>query len=532
MYYIVLLYLIATSAGLVAGLWKLFPKAGEASWKAFIPIYNFWIIQKITGKPKYWVIGTIFPGIGLLVIWGIFVNLYKSFGITGFKNHFLGIIAAAYYLPKYGFDPNVKFIPPDQLPERPRSVAREWAEAALFAVIVATIAKGYTFEPYKIPSSSMEESMLIGDYLFVSKFHYGLRLPNTPFTFPFTHNKWADLPIPGLPLSRTYLERPHIPYTRLPAISKPRNGDIMVFNFPEADTIINTEQLFAQSYYNFLRRDADFMYMSAQDRKPYAYYLNQARQKIKSNPARFPLETRPVDKRENFVKRCVAIAGDKLEIRNGILYINDVAEKENNKREYHYMVSVNGEFNSKNLQNLGITVEDQHVDLNSSYREAGKSVRQLTLSAEQAEKLKTFSNVLSIERIIYEKDTMEHVIFPHDGRGWSMDNFGPIVIPSRGSTVQLNLENLPVYERIIGTYEGNSLQVKGNQILINGAPASSYTFKMDYYWLMGDNRHNSLDSRYWGFVPEDHVVGKASMIFFSSEGGIRGIRWNRMFNFL
>jgi len=531
MYYIVLLYLIATAAGLVIGLWKLFPKAGEASWKALIPVYNFWIIQKITGKPRYWVIGTVFPGIGLLVIWGMLVNLYKSFGINGFTKHFLGILAPFYFLPKYGFDPDVRYIPVDQMPERPRVVWREWAEAALFAVIVATIAKGYTFEPYKIPSSSMEETMLVGDYLFVSKFHYGLRLPNTPFTIPFTHNKWADLPLPGMPLSRTYLERPHIPYTRFPAISRPKNGDIMVFNFPESDTIINTPELFAQSYYNYIRGSADMLYRHAADKsKPYAFYENMVRRDIRNNPAKFPLETRPVDKRENFVKRCVGIPGDKLEIKNGVLYVNDTPEKENSKRQFHYMLTVNSEFNRKNLQNMGITSEDQDNEFNTESKRAGRNIRQLTLTPAQAEKLRTFSNVLSVEQVIYEKDSMKHTIFPHDGRGWSIDNFGPIVVPKRGETVQLTSENLPIYKRIIDTYEGNSLELKNGQIFINGAPATSYTFKMDYYWLMGDNRHNSLDSRYWGFVPEDHVVGKASMIFFSS--GEDGVRWSRIFTFL
>lgn len=531
MYYIVLIYLIATSIGLVIGLWKLFPKAGEASWKALIPVYNLWIVQKITGKPKYWVIGTIFPGIGLLVIWGMLVNLYKSFGINGAKNHILGIIAAAYFIPKYGFDPKIKYIPVDQLPKRPRVVWREWAEAALFAVIVATIAKGYTFEPYKIPSSSMEETMLIGDYLFVSKFQYGLRLPNTPFTFPFTHNKWADLPIKGLPLSRTYLERPHIPYLRLPAISRPKNGDIMVFNFPESDTIINTPELFAMSYYNFIRGQADLLYMHSPDKNlPYSYFENKVRADIKRNPAEFPLETRPVDKRENFVKRCVGIPGDKLEIRDRVLYINDTPEKDNGKRQFHYILSISSEFNRKNLQNMGITLEDQENEFNTENRRMGRNARKFTLTPSQAEKLKTFSNVLRIEPLIYPKDTMKHVVFPHDGRGWSIDNFGPIMIPKRGETVPLNSDNLPVYKRIIDTYEGNTLEVKEGQIFINGAAATSYTFKMDYYWLMGDNRHNSLDSRYWGFVPEDHVVGKASMIFFSSGEG--GIRWNRIFTFL
>ena len=538
MYYIVLIYLITTAIGIVLGLYTLFPKAGVASWKAFVPLYNFWIVQKITGKPAYWVIGTIFPGIGLLVIWSMLVNLYNSFGFTGVKNHILGIIAPVYFLPKLGFDPQTRYIQPDQLPVRPKVWWREWAEAALFAIIVATIVKTYTYEPYQIPSSSMEESMLIGDYLFVSKFAYGIRLPNTPFTIPFTHNKWADLPIKGLPLSKSYIERPHIKYIRFPALSKPKNGDIMVFNFPEADTVINTPELFAMSYNNFIRQNADMeFHASGAKQDSYQMYEDKVRKLIQNNPADYPLVTRPVDKRENFVKRCVGIAGDKLEIKDGILFINGVEEAQNENREYHYDIIISAEPNKNAMFQMGITPEDLMEGPNT-FNAAQKMMqmprRRYTLTESQAQKLRTFNGVVSVTRVINPLDSTSHTVFPHDGRGWSIDNMGPFYIPKKGQSVELNPDNFPIYKRIISIYEGNKLEVKDGKYFINDVESNSYTFKMDYYWLMGDNRHNSLDSRYWGFVPEDHVVGKASIIWFSADANKKGnifqrIRWDRIF---
>lgn len=538
MYYIILIYLITTAIAIPLGLFKLFPKAGEASWKAFIPFYNFWIIQKITGKPKYWVFGTIFPGVGLIIIWGMLAGLYKSFGVNSTKNIALGILAPIYLLPKLGFDPNTTYIPIENLPKKEKVWWKEWGEAALFAIVVATIVKGYTYEPYQIPSSSMEESMLIGDFLFVSKFNYGIRLPNTPFTIPFTHNKWADLPLKGLPLSKTYSDRPHIPYTRFPAISKPKNGDIMVFNFPEADTVINTPEMFAMSYNNFIRQNADFEYHKRTDKsQPYQVFENQVRKAILANPTDYPLVTRPVDKRENFVKRCVGIAGNILEIKDGILFINGIEEANNENHEFHYNVIINAEPDRNAMLRIGITPEDLLEGVNANFRNLNLPQRKYTLTSTQAEKLKSFHGIVSVNRAIYEIDSSSHVVFPHDGRGWTIDNMGPITIPKKGESIVLNAENLPIYKRAITIYEGNELAINDGKIFINGIETNSYTFKMDYYWLMGDNRHNSLDSRYWGFVPEDHVVGKAAMIWFSTDANKKGnlfqkIRWNRIFTML
>ena len=538
MYYIILTYLITTTIAIIVGLYKLFPKAGIASWKALVPFYNLWIAQEITGKPKYWVIGTIFPGIGLIIVWCILVNLYKSFGVNGFVNLLLGILAPIYFLLKLAFDPKTTYIPVDQLPKKQKSIVREWFEAAVFAIVVASIVKTYTFEPYQIPSSSMEETMLIGDFLFVSKFTYGLRIPMTPFTIPFTHNKWADLPVVGKSLSKTYVDKPSIPYTRLPALSKPKNGDIMVFNFPEADTIINTPDLFAMSYFNFVRSEADRRFHTMKSTGvTYKELENQVRKEIFSNPDAYPIVTRPVDKRENFVKRCVGIPGDEIEIKEGALFVNGIEEADNANRQFHYEVIISQEPNRDAMFKLGITPEDLLEGYNYNYRNLNLPQRRYTLTPSQAEKLKTFNGVLAVNRIINDIDSSSHVVFPHDGRGWSIENMGPILITKKGLTINLDANNIALYRRVISIYEGNELKEENGKFFINGAESNSYTFKMNYYWLMGDNRHNSLDSRYWGFVPEDHVVGKVSMIWFSIDANKKGnffqkIRKNRLFSFL
>ncbi len=508
------------------GLWKLFEKAGRKGWESIIPVYDLYVIQVITGKPKYWVIAALFPGINLIVLYAMVMNLYKSFGKDTNRDMTLGVLGFFYFTPKWGFDPEVNYISPENLPVRPKSQVRDWLEAAVFAIVAATIIKTYTFEAYKIPTSSMEENLLIGDFLFVSKLNYGARIPMHPLTFPFTHNKFSDIPIPGLPSVKSYVNWLSIPYTRIPGWQKIKNDDIVVFNFPEGDTVIVDPRLESMSYYNEARGRAENMWrMDMNPGKPKSIdsYLPKAYAEIKR---KYDLRYHPADKRENYIKRCVAIAGDVLEIKDGQVFINGNPQENLDNLQHMYLVSGGAELNRKKLREMGVTKEDMQGEMMHG-------IQLLNMSQKQADEVAKMNGVSKVERYIHRPDSNRYnpVIFPHNEKyNWTLDNFGPLEIPKKGNTVQLTVDNLPIYQRVITTYEGHSLEVKNGEIFIDGTKTATYTFNMNYYFMMGDNRHMSLDSRYWGFVPEDHVVGKASMIWMSS--GEDGIRWKRIFKFI
>ena len=379
----------------------------------------------------------------------------------------------------------------------------EWIDAIIFAVIAATFIRMFFIEAYTIPTSSMEKSLLVGDYLFVSKVAYGPKTPNTPLSFPFVHNT--------MPLSRTqksYVEWIHRPYRRLKGFGRVKNNDVVVFHFPEGDTVAMYMQ--NQSYYQLVR--------------------SYKRERVWTDSRNFgEVVARPVDKRENYIKRCIGIPGDELQMIRGQVLVNGQPQPKFDGIQHNYLVRTNGTaINPKALERLNIAEDDRTVFSSEQYM--------FPLTTESAGALQSFSNITIVEIIEEDPGEWDPNIFPQNKNyPWNVDNFGPLTIPARGATVNLTLDNLPLYERIIGVYENNSLEVSGNSIIINGNAANSYTFKMDYYWMMGDNRHNSADSRYWGFVPEDHVVGKASFIWLSinkDKSLPQNIRLRRMFQFI
>lgn len=372
----------------------------------------------------------------------------------------------------------------------------EWVNAIVFATIVASLIHIFFFQMYVIPSSSMEKSLLVGDYLYVSKLTYGPKMPNTPISFPFVHHT-----MPFSQTKKSFSEAIKLPYHRLKGLRQIKRNDVVVFNFPAGDTVLLENQVV--TYYDVVR-DYERQYGKERGRKA----LNE----------NYTVITRPVDKRENYIKRCVALPGDTLQIIDAQLFVNGEISTEIPFAQQCYTVRTSSPLSSYALQKLGIT------ELSS-----GGNNYFMPLTAQMIEELEKMPNVVSITPYRAMEQT-----FPYsDKYTWTADNFGPLWIPQKGVTIPLTIDNLPLYERIIDVYEENDLKVEGDKIFINGEEATSYTFKMNYYWMMGDNRHNSADSRYWGFVPEDHIVGKASFIWLSldSEQSFpSNIRWSRLFN--
>jgi len=372
----------------------------------------------------------------------------------------------------------------------------DWLDAIIFAVVVVTFINIFFFQAFKIPSSSMESTLYTGDHLFVSKLAYGPRVPQTPLTIPFTHNRAFG--------HESYSTLIQNKYRRLKGFGKVKRGDIVVFCFPNGDTVLTRRP--ADDYYAWVR----------------AYGREQT-------IAQFgPVIVRPADKKDHYVKRCVALPGDTLVVKDGLVWVNGEKEADYPGRQLTYKVVTSGSrINQLKLEELGLNVSELYFDS----RLPGYPAMALTSEAlEKVKELKTVVEVTpNLER--YPMSGQDASIFPFNGR-WTCDYFGPLWIPQQGATVALNLENLPLYERIIRDYEHNTLEVKNGEIYINGEAATEYTFQQDYYFMMGDNRHNSLDSRYWGFVPEDHVVGKPAIIWLSTDSSKsfpKSIRWNRFF---
>ncbi len=515
----ILLFIIAFyMIGIRVGTYGIFKKLGVAApWKAFVPVLCSLEWQKIIDRPSWWTWMTFIPGVNLFYIASQLTDMSSAFRRHSFWEHFCAVIFAPFYIPFIGFSANERYIGPRGVkpgqPPLPRTAVREWADAIVFAVVAATLIRIFVAEAYMIPTPSMEKTLLVGDFLFVSKFHYGARVPNTPLALPFVHHT-----IPVLD-SKSYVEWIKLPYKTLPGFEKVKRNDMVVFNFPAGDTVVIENQ--GPSYYDLVRSAA------------YQYNVdyNTARQMMWSDQS-MHIAARPVDKRENYIKRCVAIPGDKLEVRNGVLWINDQPAyvPENLYTPYTVVLKPGAGLSAQIVADLEMQVMD------FKGMPAGHYVALMTKA--HADALRAMGLTQVDTPFYYPANQVQEPIaqiFPNDFKyyHWNVDNFGPITLPKKGSSVTLNDSIYSQYDRAIRVYEGNDVERKGGKFYINGTETSTYTFKMDYYWMMGDNRHNSQDSRFWGFVPEDHIVGKAWFIWMSLNNGstnvLDKIRFSRIF---
>jgi signal peptidase I len=540
---LIFILLIIVSFFGIAGVFK---KAGIDFWKGLIPFYNFYLLMKVLEKPWWWCLLMMVPGVNILM-YGIFgFHVARHFGKRDVVNLTIASFMPFLYITYLGFSPNEKIIGIDDLKKHKGGFVKNWLDPLLFAVVAASVIRTFFLEAFTIPTSSLEKSLLVGDFLFVSKVSYGAKIPQTPLAFPFAHHT--------MPLStstKSYLEWIKLPYWRLPGLSTPKNNDIVVFNYPDGDTVaINAQN---QSYYQLVR-EYGWTNINNPD-----YILPNSGQNVGKVVAR------PPDKREHYVKRCVGIAGDVLEIKDGEMFINNQLSPLPEHAQHFYYVNTLGPvlgtvgFNEKMggqgyipnanlLDKLDINVDEVHLlDMR------GDTMFYLVnMPKDVMQKVKSISNVLKVEKLIYPKGKYDASIFPHKpSYPWNNDNFGPLTIPKKGMTIKIDTTNICLYDRVIQVYDGNEFEVKNGKIFINGTQSETYTFKQDYYFMMGDNRHNSADSRSWGFVPFDHVVGKPVFIWFSmkdkeknpvSGASVLGsilknskegkFRWERFFNYV
>ena len=459
-----------------AGTWKLYIKAGRKSWEAIIPIYNAIVLMKIINRPKWWVILLFIPVINLLMFPVIWVETIRSFGKNSTPDSFLAVLSLGFYTYYVNYFGNEVYIEDRSL--KPKTELGEWVSSIVFAIVAATLVHTYVMQPYTIPTSSLEKTLLVGDFLFVSKFHYGARAPMTTVAAPMVHD--------SLPLvtAKSYLKKPQLPYFRIPGFQEIKRNEIVVFSWP-VDTV--------------------------------RWFFDTSKIHI----------DKPIDKKSNYVKRCVGIPGDSLEIRDGYIFINgkQYVLPDRAKPQYYHHIGTSEGFSPLSLaKRYGST--DRIGGSSGNYT--------ANLTDENAGFLRKNPFVKSVTKALAPKGGYDASVFPHNERyPWTGDNYGPIYIPEEGKTVALDLTSIPFYKRIIEEYEGNNLTINGDEIFINGKLATSYTFKQNYYWMMGDNRHNSEDARYWGYVPFDHVVGKPVFIWFSwntnGEKLMDKVRWERVF---
>jgi signal peptidase I len=407
-----------------------------------------------------------------------------------------------------------------------------WVDAIVFALVAVAFVNIFAFQNYVIPSASLEKSLLTGDYLLVSKLSYGPRIPQTPLAMPLTQH---TLPIVNC---KSYLEWPQWAYRRVKGLGSVQLNDIVVFNYPAGDTVVANAAYQAADFYGLCYQLGQQICANAprleelpeeQQRMVLAIYQQEGRKYIEEHPEEFgEILARPVDRRENYVKRCVGMPGQTLQIKNRIVYLDGVANKEPDEVQYMYTLKTTRPLSEELCHELGISLED------ASTHNAEETLYYLPLTQRAKAALEAKGDLVVS---ITQEQSQPDALYPLEVyTGWTRDDYGPLWIPKKGETLTLTTENLPFYRRPIAVYEGNQLEVKNGKIFINGVETDRYTFRMDYYWMMGDNRHNSADSRYWGFVPEDHIVGKPIVVWLSLDkdrGWLNGkIRWNRFFKWV
>jgi signal peptidase I len=508
----------------------LFPKADKNAIDGLIPGKNFVVWCRLIGRPDWWPLLILIPIVNIFIIAGMAVNLVRSFKKYEFVHSAVAVIFAPAIFAWIARQENAVYDGPNLINERAyqnkikeaqksgdkrklerlvknspykKSFFREWTESIVFAVFAAAFIRMFLIEAFVIPTPSMEGSLLVGDFLFVSKASYGIRTPMTIAMVPLLHNR---VPILG---TESYLKKPSLKYHRLPSLESIKRNKPIVFNWPVGDSVYITSQ---RSYTVGQARRANGM---IPDRELW--------NKVKKED----YIVRPIDKKDHYIKRCIGVPGDSIQIIDRQVYVN--GKRANNPKEMqfgYYIKPPNSGISSRFLKKNNI------AQTNADVRQDSRGKLIYFLDSLQVTNLKSLGD--GIEVIPIEHRPQGNQLFPHDPKNfpdWTIDNYGPIWIPAKGATVQLSENNIALYRRIIDVYENNDLESKGNKILINGEEATSYTFKQDYYWAMGDNRHNSEDSRAWGFVPHDHIVGKPLFIWLSTKNASLkdGIRFNRMF---
>lgn len=513
-----IIFLVIVFVAHQVGLWLLFAKANQNPILSLIPVYNYYILTKISNRPWWWTLLLFVPIVQFITNYNIRTDTLKNFGKLRFVDEVLGVMFFSFYIVYLGWDKNAKYIGPcntEEFKEKnpiKKTTVRDWSEALFFAAIVATQVRGAYIEAYTIPTPSMERSLMVGDFLFVSKVHYGVRIPMTPVAFPFAHH---TMPLIG---GKAYIDAVKFPYYRFPALETIDNNDIVVFNFPEGDTVLLNapEASFYQLTYGYYIQNKVAAHGVSYD----AYKERILQQE--------PYVVRPLDKKDNYIKRCVAIGGDTLQVIDAKVYINGKPLQEPKEMAHSYNVTFTKTPRREELSKLGISTDANNFKGTT-----------MSLTNEALTTLKEKGIISSAVPNKYPSNFVDSTAYPRSAyHNWNKDFFGPLWIPKKGATITLTKENYPLYERAIRVYEGNNeFTINGDKFVLNGEQVTTYTFKQDYFFMMGDNRDNSLDSRFWGFVPHDHVVGKPVFIWLSldyeKKGGFLGlnkIRWERLFS--